>query len=84
MSILARIHAQGGEVIRDQWRFSLRRGRLTDAAVAWLRSRWRHVCAEAWPDYDRWAERAAIKEFMGGMDRATAEAEAYSEVMAHV
>ena len=30
--------------------------------------------------FDEWEERAAIMEFDGGMDRATAEAAAYTDV----
>lgn len=80
MIILARIKAHGGEVIRDEWRFSLRKGRLTPAAIEWLRTHWLDVCNEAWPDFDRWQERAAIREFDGGQPRADAEAAAYREV----
>lgn len=80
MSILARIRAHGGEVIRDEWRFSLRKGRLTPAAIEWLRAHWLDACGEAWPDFDRWQERAAIREFDGGQSRAEAEAAAYLEV----
>jgi hypothetical protein len=81
MSILARIRAQGGEVVREGWRFSLRRGRLDDAAVAWLRANWHRVVAEVWPEYDAFVERAAIREFCGGQTRAEAEREAYREVV---
>lgn len=80
MSILARIQAHGGDVIRDEWRFSLQRGRLTAEALAWLRTRWWRACAEAWPLYDLWAERAAIREFDGGYPRPEAERLAYVEV----
>ena len=46
MSILARIKAQGGDIIRDEWRFRLKPGRLTPEAVAWLkvRLRWFTAC----------------------------------------
>jgi hypothetical protein len=80
MSIVARIRAQGGEVVRDGWRFSLRRGRLTDAHVAWLRARWPAVCAEVWPEFDAFEERAAIRQFCGGQTREQAEGAAYLEV----
>jgi hypothetical protein len=79
--IIDRIRAHGGEVIRDGWRLSLRRGRLTDPAVAWLRDNWTQVCAEVWAEFDAWSERAAIKEYCAGMERAEAEAQAYREVM---
>jgi hypothetical protein len=79
--IIDRIRAQGGEVIRNEWRFSLRRGRLDDAAVAWLRSNWQKVVAELWPEYDAFQERSAIREYCGGQTRAEAEADAYREVM---
>lgn len=82
MSILARIHANGGDVIRQEWRFALKRGRLTTEALDWLRAagRWRMACREVWPILDLWEERAAIREFDGGMSRAEAEAAAYAEV----
>jgi hypothetical protein len=83
VSILARIRAHGGEVIRDEWRLTLRRGRLSDDALAWLRDSRRKAALlrEVWPEADAWGERAAIREFDGGQDRATAEREAYREVM---
>jgi hypothetical protein len=83
VSILARIRAHGGEVIRDEWRLKLHRGRLTDDALSWLRDPRRKVALmrEVWPEADEFEERAAIREFDGGQDRATAEREAYREVM---
>lgn len=36
---------------------------------------------EVWPEFDDFEERAAIREFEGGMSRADAEAAAYAEVM---
>ena len=80
MSLLARIEANGGAVIRDEWRFSLRRGRLSTDALAWLRARWPEACREAWPLYDEFEERAAIMEFEANMTRADAERAAYAEV----
>lgn len=80
MSILARVHAHGGEIVRDEWRFRLNPGRLTPEAVAWLRKHWRAACREAWPSLDAWEERAAIREFDGGLMRAEAERAAYGEV----
>lgn len=80
MSILARIQAHGGAVIRDEWRFSLRRGRLSAEAIAWLKKHWREACAEAWPPFDLWEERAAIREYDGHQPRPEAEREAYAEV----
>lgn len=80
MSILARIRAHGGDVIRDGWRFSLKRGRLSAAALSWLRSHWAEACHEAWPALGAFEERAAIREYDGGQDRATAEREAFAEV----
>lgn len=79
--IIDRIRANGGEVIRDGWTFALRRGRLTADAIAWLQKNWPAVCAEVWPEYDDWQERAAIMEFDGGMSRDDAEAAAYGRVM---
>lgn len=82
MSILARIKANGGDVTRQQWRFNLKRGRLSDAALEWLKSggRWREACREAWALFDLWEERAAIREFDGGQSRSDAERLAYEEV----
>lgn len=82
-SILARIRANGSEVVRDGWTVRLkRRGKLTDEAIAWIREHRDALIREVWPEYDDWQERAAIREFDGGQDRAEAEAEAYREVMA--
>lgn len=81
MSIVARIRAHGGEVIRDRWHLRLRRGRLTDEALAWLRlERVRAaVMREVWPEADAFEERAAIMEFDGGLTRPEAEEAAYSQ-----
>lgn len=81
MSILDRIRANGGEVVRDEWRFSLRRGRLDAAALEWLRANWRDVCRESWAGFDAWDERAGIREYDGGQARADAEAGAYLDVI---
>ncbi|RMD90368.1 MAG: hypothetical protein D6811_10770 [Alphaproteobacteria bacterium] len=81
MSVIDRIRAHGGEVIRDGHRFRLRRGRLSDDAVAWIAAHKREVMREVWPDFDDWEERAAIREFDGGQEREEAEREAYREVM---
>ena len=81
LAILERIHAHGGAVVRDQWRFSIRRGRMTDAALAWVAARAAVLFAAVWPEFDAWAERAAIREFCGGQSRAEAEVAAYAEVM---
>lgn len=81
MSLIDRIRAQGGEVIRDRWQITLRRGRLTDDAVAWIGQHRDTLMREAWPEYDDWQERAAIREFDGGQERAEAEEAAYREVM---
>ena len=80
--ILDRIRQNGGEVIRDKWRLTIRRGRLTDAALAWLREPRRKAAlmAEVWADAEFFEERAAIREYDGGQDRETAEREAYREV----
>ena len=86
MSILDRIRANGGEVIRDKWRIILRRGRLSDDAVAWLKKPEikEALLREIWPEVDDWHERAAIREFDGGQPRAEAERDAYQEMMAYV
>lgn len=80
--ILDRIRAHGGEVIRDKWRITLRRGRLTDEAVQWVRNHHADLMYEVWPEHDDWQERAAIREFDGGQDRQEAEEAAYQEIMA--
>lgn len=82
MSILARIQAHGGDVIRDGYRFRLRKGRLTPDAIAWVREHMRQVCEEVWPLFPDWEERAAIREFDAGQPREEAERDAYQEVMA--
>lgn len=79
--ILDRIRAHGGDAIRDGWRLRVRRGRLPDAALEWLRTRRDALIREVWPEFDDFEERAAIREFDGGQDRETAEREAYREVM---
>lgn len=80
MSIMARIRAHGGEVIRDKWRFGLRKGRLTPAALAWITANRAALIWEVWPEWDAFEERAAIREFDGGQARRDAEAAAYDEV----
>jgi hypothetical protein len=82
--ILDRIRAHGGDVIRDQWRLRLRRGRLPASAIAWLRQPriQTALLLEVWPEADAIEERAAIREYCGGQDRAAAERAAYREVTA--
>lgn len=82
--ILDRIRAHGGDVIRDKWRISLRRGRLSEPAIAWLRQPriQTALLREVWPEADAFEERAAIREYCGGQDRAAAERAAYREVSA--
>lgn len=80
MSALARIRAHGGDVIRSEWGFKLRIGRLSPDALAWLRKNWEAVCHEVWPPLGDWEERAAIREFDGGLARPEAERVAYAEV----
>lgn len=81
MSIIDRIRANGGEVIRDGWMISLRKGRLTDDQVAWIARNKSALMQEVWPESDAFEERAAIREFCGGQSRDEAEAAAYREVM---
>ena len=81
MSIIDRIRANGGDVIRDGWTISLRKGRLTDDQIAWIARNKSALMQEVWPEYDAFEERAAIREFCGGQDRAEADAAAYREVM---
>lgn len=80
MSILARIRAHGGEVIRNEWRITLRKGRLSAAALEWIAGRRAELMREVWQEFDDWNERAAIREYCGGMSRAEAEAAAYGDV----
>lgn len=82
MSIIDRIRAHGGEAIRDKWRLRIRRGRLGDAAMAWIRENRPALMREVWPEFDDFEERAAIREFDGGMSREDAEAAAYDDVQA--
>ena len=80
MSILARIRAHGGEVVRNEWRITMRKGRLSAAALEWIAGRRTELMREVWPEFDDWNERAAIREYCGGMSRAEAEAAAYGDV----
>lgn len=80
MSALARIRAHGGDIRREGYRFSLRQGRLTPEAIGWVKANLEAVKREAWPEYDHWQERAAIREYDGGMSRAEAEAAAYEDI----
>lgn len=84
MSILDRIRAQGGDVVRDRWRLRIKRGRLTDDALSWIAERRADLMREVWPLYDDWEERAAIREFDGGQAREEANEAAYDEVTARV
>lgn len=81
MSILNRIRANGGEVVRDKWCVTLKRGRLTPEAVAWIGKNKAELMREIWPEFDEFEERAAIKEFDGNMSRSDAERDAYAEIM---
>lgn len=81
MSILDRIRANGGEVIRDGCTFRLRAGRLPNDAITWVKEHKREVMREIWPEFDDWEERSAIREFDGGQSREDAETAAYDEVM---
>ena len=82
MSILDRIRSNGGEVIRHDYKIVIRRGKLSDTAMNWIKERKADLIREVWPEYDEWEERAAIREYCGGQDRSTAEVDAYQEVMA--
>lgn len=79
--ILDRIRAKGGEVIRKRWHITLRRGRLDDAAMSWIRDNRDALMREVWPEFDDFEERAAIREYCGEQTRDEAEAEAYQDVM---
>jgi hypothetical protein len=80
LSIIARIRAHGGDVIRQGYTFRLLPGRMDAAAIAWVKARIETVKREVWPAYDQWEERAAIMEFDGELSRAEAEAAAYEGV----
>ena len=80
--ILDRIRSKCGEVTRDRWTISLRRGRLDAAALAWIKDNRPALMREVWAEYDDWEERAAIREFDGGQAREEANDAAYDEVMA--
>ena len=80
MKIIELIKANGGEVVREEWRLSLRRGKLSDDALAWVKSNMQQVRREVWPEYDEWEERAAIREYDGGQSRQDAEHDAYKEL----
>lgn len=82
MSILTRIRAHGGDVIRDEYRMTLRPGKLSKNAIEWIASNRMALHREVWPLVDDWHERAAIREFDGGQCRDDAERDAYGEVMA--
>jgi hypothetical protein len=81
VSILARIRAHGGFVIRDKWRLTIRRGRLSNEALAWVKQHRNEVMEEIWPEFDAFEERAAIYEHEARMERAEAEAAAYRDVL---
>lgn len=80
--ILDRIRANGGEVVRDKWRIRLRRGRLSSKALLWLKRPdvRAQLMREVWLDFDDWDERAAIREYDGGLSREEAEAAAYQDI----
>lgn len=84
MPILDRIRAHGGDVTRDEWRMVLRPGRLKPDALEWLKRPEVRAAIhrEIWPEVDDWHERAGIREFDGGQNRADAERDAYQEVIA--
>lgn len=48
-TILDRIRANGGEVIRDKWSITLRKGRLTPEALAWVKDHRAELMREVWP-----------------------------------
>jgi hypothetical protein len=81
MAIIDRIRAHGGEVIRNRWTITLRKGRMTPAALVWVKDHRADLMREVWPEFDDFEERAAIREFDGGIGRSDAEAAAYDEVM---
>lgn len=80
MSIVARIKANGGSVRLDGHRLRITTGKLPPAAVAWIARNKRELMREVWPGFDDFEERAAIREYDGGQERAHAETQAYAEV----
>lgn len=82
--ILDRIRAHGGDVIRDEYRFTLKPAKLSPAALEWLSqpSIKNRVYEEVWPLFADWGERAAIREYDGGQCRDDAERDAYAEIYA--
>lgn len=81
--ILDRLRANGGDALRVGWRLRIRRGRLSDDAMSWVRDNRPALMREVWDQYDLWEERAAIREFDGGQGREEANNAAYDEVMGH-
>lgn len=77
MSPLAFIRSQGGDVVRKDYLFRLRPGRMNAAAIARVQPHMEAVKADLWPAYADWQERAAIMEFDGGLSRDEAERAAY-------
>lgn len=77
MSILDRIRLHGGDVVWSKWAINLRRGKLSDDAVSWIKDHKDDLMHEVWPEYDDWQERAAIMEYDAGMTREEAEEAAY-------
>jgi hypothetical protein len=80
VSILSRIRAHGGDMIREGYAFRLLPGRMDASAIAWVKAHIEALKREVWPAYDQWDERAAIMEFDGGLSRAEAEAAAFEGV----
>lgn len=60
----------------------VKRGRLTDVDLVWIKEHRVDLIRELWVEFDDWEERAAIREYCGGQSREEAEREAYREVMA--
>jgi hypothetical protein len=77
VSVMAHIRSKGGDIIRREWRFALRPGKLNAHARRWVKANIDLIKAQLWPHYYDWAERAAIMEFDGGLSRAEAERQAY-------
>ena len=78
--IIDRIRANGGDLIRNGYAFTLRRGRLTDEQVEWVKSRIDEVKLEVWPKYVEWVERVAIIRHDRGLTLADAQADAYGMI----
>lgn len=80
MRILDRIRANGGSARMNGHKLALKRGRLDESALHWIKKNRERLIQELWPEYDDFEERAAIMEYDGGLIREDAERLAYEGV----